>query len=429
MDRSCLHLLIVTVLASGCAAAQLQGGAIDDVVKHGRVGGGIIRDFWFDTPTSPIASLRVVAPANTTLVSEEDTSFRRDTGELRGTDFVWPYVIPPNRRHAEVISRATSSDAVIVPDPLDETRWLYVGTGAATISISCTSRTVQVEVSTSTQGEGSVDTLLGYAAGSLRRHVVEDVATRLDGTTPAAALRLFATRDHTAASYVRNAAVWTPPSLATMVAVWNSTSNGAQRAGTLISPRHVIFARHYQIAEGATLRFVTGDDVVVTRTMTAKASLPIVAGYYPDITVGVLDSDVPAGIAFAKVLPGDWEDYMPSPGPTRRIPALTLDQEAKALVSDLVHVADSTEHPFATFARPLDPALVQWYEDKVGGDSGQPAFLIINGEPVLLTVWTFGGGGSGTSIVRNKDAINALMTSLGGGYQLTEVDLSGFNSY
>lgn len=316
-----------------------------------------------------------------------------------------------------------------MPDPLDETRWLYVGTGSATISISCTSRTVQVEVSTSTQGEGSVDTLLGYAAGSLRRHVVDDVATRLDGTTPAAALRLFATRDHTAASYVRNAAVWIPPSLATTIAVWNSTSNGAQRAGTLISPRHVIFARHYQIAEGATLRFVTAANVVVTRTMTAKASLPVVAGYYPDITVGVLDSDVPEGIAFAKVLPGDWEDYMPSPGPTRRIPALTLDQEAKALVSDLVHVADSTDHPFATFARPVDPALTPWYEDKVGGDSGQPAFLIINDELVLLTVWTFGGGGSGTSIVRNKDAINALMTSLGGGYQLTEVDLSGFNRY
>ncbi|MEN9841224.1 MAG: hypothetical protein RL376_1024, partial [Verrucomicrobiota bacterium] len=70
-----------------------------------------------------------------------------------------------------------------------------------------------------------------------------------------------------------------------------------------------------------------------------------------------------------------------------------------------------------------------FYEEKIGGDSGNPAFLIINGQLVLLTCWTYGGGGSGTSVHNQKAAINTLMTTLGGGYQLTPVDLSAFPSY
>ena len=60
------------------------------------------------------------------------------------------------------------------------------------------------------------------------------------------------------------------------------------------------------------------------------------------------------------------------------------------------------------------------------GDSGNPMFIIINNQPVLLTVWTTGVSGSGTSVTAFKDDINYMMNSLGGGYQLDEIDLSGF---
>jgi hypothetical protein len=53
----------------------------------------------------------------------------------------------------------------------------------------------------------------------------------------------------------------------------------------------------------------------------------------------------------------------------------------------------------------------------------------VNGQLVVLTCWTFGGGGSGTSVVDQRAAVDALMTSLGGGYTTTAVDLSGFTSY
>lgn len=51
------------------------------------------------------------------------------------------------------------------------------------------------------------------------------------------------------------------------------------------------------------------------------------------------------------------------------------------------------------------------------------------GAPINLNTWTYGGAGAGSNLVPRKDAINTMMTNLGGGYQLTEVDLSSFPTY
>ena len=59
-------------------------------------------------------------------------------------------------------------------------------------------------------------------------------------------------------------------------------------------------------------------------------------------------------------------------------------------------------------------------------------FIIVNNQPVLLTVWTNGGAGGGTSVTAFKKDINDLMAYLDDKngnattYQLEEIDLSGF---
>lgn len=50
--------------------------------------------------------------------------------------------------------------------------------------------------------------------------------------------------------------------------------------------------------------------------------------------------------------------------------------------------------------------------------------MVVDGELVLLTVATHSGGG--TEIQAFTDDINTMMTTLGGGYQLTEIDLSKY---
>jgi len=53
----------------------------------------------------------------------------------------------------------------------------------------------------------------------------------------------------------------------------------------------------------------------------------------PDLTVGVLDADVPTNrISYAKILPDNYADYLRA---GERLPVLCLDQEEKAIVKDL----------------------------------------------------------------------------------------------
>lgn len=282
---------------------------------------------------------------------------------------------------------------------------------------SALSATVSVSPSTTTQY------FKQYASGSLAKNASDNVDNAISGKTPSTAKPIYSTQNHSTPTYTRNTSCWASSVDLTAISPWNSTG-GATRAGTLISPRHIIFAAHYQISNGATIRFVDNSNNIVTRTMTNKLTHPSYSPYYPDITVGILDSDVPAGISFAKILPQNWATYLPSLSSTYRIPALVLDQEEKALVSDLYALGN-----MANFITPLDTTRLSFFESIISGDSGNPAFLIISGSLVILTVWTYGGAGSGTSILAQKDAINTMMSTLGGGYSLTEISLSGFNTY
>jgi hypothetical protein len=231
---------------------------------------------------------------------------------------------------------------------------------------------------------------------------------------------IFSTQDHATPNYIRNANCWAADLDLTCISPWNSYSSYL-RAGTLISPRHIIYANHFSIPNGTTIRFVDSENYVVTRTLIS--SLRVGA---TDLRVGVLDVDV-TECTFAKILPGDdWADYIPNNG--YKIPALVLDQEEKALVDEVMYITGINN---ATgFKIPADATRKLFYESIIGGDSGNPSFLIINNQLVILTVWHYGLAGSGDSIVYNKSGIESAMTSLGGGYTtLTEIDLSSFNNY
>lgn len=299
----------------------------------------------------------------------------------------------------------------------------WVGDGRVTITARTGGYSKNKVLGLYTRQAYTTTSFTGYVSGSLARHAKDAVDGRLAGKT-VSAVRIFTSQNHTAPSYVRNTDGWPYDIDLTPISPWNS-SGGPRFAGTLISPRHILFAAHYQIPVGATVRFVRLDNTVVDIVMTAKLTHPLYTPYYPDLTVGVLASDVPAGISFAKVLPAAWASYLPSLSNAYSLPALCLDQEEKALVTDFTSVYGGK----VGFTRPTDSQRLLFYEDKIGGDSGNPAFLILNNTLVLVTVWTYGGAGSGTFVTYHKDAINTMMTQLGGGYQLTEIALGAFPSY
>lgn len=351
-------------------------------------------------------------------------------GEPTGETFEDDVVMSSTTTAADIFSEATLTPDLVVPvtyaslDPdvatVDATgavTWVSDGDARIVAKLGGAKKRFTIQVSKEAVPAG-FPVFSHWVEGSAARHCTDNVDSRLAGQSATEALRIFTTQNHGAATYVRNPDCWAAdfPNALTCLSPWNS-NGGHRKAGTAISPRHIVFASHYQYPNGTTVRFVGMDGTVYDRTMTAKSSI---AG--SDLTIGLLDSDLPEAIAFAKVLPDNWADYLPEISSVRRLPCLALDQEEKATVQDWVFEGASSQ-----LFPPTDPKRLEFYETKISGDSGNPAGPIINGDLVLLTVWT--SSLSGSSIRHHRAAINAAMTSLGGGYQLSEVDLSGFNNY
>lgn len=268
--------------------------------------------------------------------------------------------------------------------------------------------------------DGNISTtrsVTAFAKESAFANARDAVESRIAGKDPATAKPIFSLADHANSRYERNKESWVSDLDTTPISPWNDCA-GIFMAGTLVSPRHVVYATHFAMSIGTKIRFVTKDNQVVERTIINATSPKYTGMYFPDITVAVLDSDVPSSIGFAKVLPENWGPYMED---RPDLPCLALDQEEKALVTNLQYLNE-----YAAFDRPRDQTTRAFYEDIVWGDSGNPAFMIVDDQLVLLTVWTFGAGGAGTSIVKQSEQINKMMSDLGGGYQLTRVDLGGF---
>jgi hypothetical protein len=258
------------------------------------------------------------------------------------------------------------------------------------------------------------------------------IDSRVAGTNPTNAIRIFAIKDHANTNYIRNTNCWAAGIDLTCCSPWNSDLYH-KKAGTLISPRHVLFAAHYPVAVGETMHFVDSDNNAILRTLIGTKTHPDCIPWYPDLTVGLLNADVPTNtITFTAVLPDDYQNYL---GAGEGIPALCLDQEEKALIADIGYITSTNENNRITaFKYPFISDRLLYSEKIISGDSGNPAFLLLDNNPVLLTVWSYEGAGWGTSVTWFKSDINQMMADLDeqyngvtNGYQLIEIDLSGFD--
>lgn len=256
------------------------------------------------------------------------------------------------------------------------------------------------------------------ASADLATAMASSVDDRLVGKNPSTDKQVYSFYEtsSTSPTFVRNPSVWTGAIDWTGASPWNSTSYG-NRAGTLISPRHIVFANHYQIQPGAEVRFVAADNTVVSRTMTAAQSI---AG--TDITIGVLDSDVPNTIAHYPIMT---LDEMRAYLSTSTVPVVAFDQEEHAIVHEIragLFAVETLMHQ-----EPDTSPRSLFSEEIIGGDSGNPLFAVIGDQPViLLTHFT---AGTGPSLAYHRSQVASAMTALGGSYAPAYVDLSCFDSF
>lgn len=213
---------------------------------------------------------------------------------------------------------------------------------------------------------------------------------------------------------------WVPGSLASAIEQTTNVNlpfwRGSGFGFTAISPRHVIGCEHiYYMPDTLTLGGVTRSLV----DMEYVGPMNLYDNWSSDLLVGLYDGDFPS---FAKVFSADLlTDYLPSLA-THGVPAVVCNKFGQKL--QRMTTGTIWANSKLAFAK-INPSD----DDIVGGDSGNPAFLVVDGEPVLIGTLTGGGGGSVTTIHNQITAINAAMTALGGGHQLTEFDLSEYPTY
>lgn len=283
-----------------------------------------------------------------------------------------------------------------------------VSNGTAQVLVKSFKANKRVAAAVSRTNPSSFSKFTRFAPGSLARHCADAIDDQLEGDLP-----LFAVMNHSHSIYERNPACWAWDIDLSGVSVWNNL-RFQRKAGTLITRKHVIHAQHFGLHPGYVLRFVTPENELIEREVVAAAQL---GG--TDIRIATLDSDLPPSIASYAIMPADWADYLPSLD--RGIPVLTTDQEKKAWVLELRTIAGDS--PSAFCIAPTSEPRSAFTEAFVNGDSGNPAFLIVNGLAVLVTCWT--SPGAGPAYCGYIDEITAMVAP----YQVEVADFSAFPTY
>jgi len=206
----------------------------------------------------------------------------------------------------------------------------------------------------------------------------------------------------------------------TCASPWNATE-GNKRAGTAISRRHVLFARHYALANRE-IYFRMGDGSVHTNSVIATRTH---ADSSIDIGVGLLAYDLPSAIRPAKILPQNYYAYIKD---GHALPTLSFDQEEHALIHDVESVSSTVS------GRTPSGQRLEFSEQIVGGDSGNPRFFVMGDDLIILNTFFFGGNGSGPSVRHYSEVIQQFMDQLSSSanleasdYVLEEYNFGGFD--
>lgn len=238
-------------------------------------------------------------------------------------------------------------------------------------------------------------------------------------TADASSKQIFSSKSPSAVSpaFTRSSTCWAKNIDTSPQSIWNDhvagtaplNAGGYGGSGTLISPRHIIFANHYQFANGTTLVFVDMSNNSYTRTLSSSVQVGST-----DIRVGLLNSDI-TNVSFAKILDIDIADKTSS---SIKLPAFFMDQDRNALIGE--YYLNGT---IGVCLSPTESAQrTAFYETPIGGDSGNPICLVY--ENKIILTFTFYFPTQGPSLSYYISDINSAMTSLGGGYTATTFKFS-----
>lgn len=276
------------------------------------------------------------------------------------------------------------------------------------------------------------------------------------GTNAESDRELYIVRNPDSDIFTRNPSVWTNDFAQSLTCVSSfndptGTSRDGLHVGTLITPRHVIAAAHTHMANGDVMSFVDVDNNVYERTVltsyTVSVDLSVNLQQRPDVSVAVLDEELPAEITPCLVPPANFDDYFIDPtslsqGNIYPLLSLRVSNQQEAVVQ-LVSAVNGRGNginivtPFSGGNTPQSlaeyPHISQYCRPIYGPESGKPFILLIEGRSVVLSVLR--NAFASTGIHHFIDEINAVIRKVDSrldadtGYVVNTVNLSNFKRY
>ena len=263
----------------------------------------------------------------------------------------------------------------------------------------------------------------------LTTEMTNQIDSRIVGlSTSTGYMSLYSTRATSTGIWTKNTNVWTSrgdtPLDFSGQSVWNSTG-GYTKSGTMISPRHIVFANHYPITNGATMVFIDRNGSIVTRILSNQVNIT-----GTDIKVGILNEDIPDTVAYYPIISEEQiNNYLNPrgifPPEDLPIPMVTLDQDDDVIIRSYDFILDN--NMFETTNEFLSQLELMFFNIHIDGDSGNPGFFVVNNQLILnyIVKTPMDGEFYGSKITE----LNSIMSTLQGGsnpYQVLTYDMSCF---
>lgn len=192
---------------------------------------------------------------------------------------------------------------------------------------------------------------------------------------------------------------------------------GGQGLPTMISPRHYLCATHMH-CEDYTLAFLDTNNFTYFRKVLQRLDLT------NDITVGILDQDLPPSVGYLPVLPANYTNYLPA-NSTAILQGIGMNQDF-CLFGEPMNFGHGKIVAWNSALNVPSGLHTNWNVGLRGGDSSNPAMILIRNQLVLVSHNYFAN--SGPNYACYLDAINAAMHQLSKKYNTrTDYQLTTYN--
>ena len=196
-----------------------------------------------------------------------------------------------------------------------------------------------------------------------------------------------------------------------------SNGLGGQGCVNMISPRHCIFAKHMHEVPGQFMAaFLDTNNVIYWRTNMQTVFIT------NDISVGILNADLPPSVGFLPVLPTNYTNYLPVNG-SSIVQGIGMNQ-AKRLFGQPMNFTATSVNWDSMSTAPFGLST-DWNSALSGGDSSNPDMLLIGNQLVLVSHNWHGdtnGLGDGPNYASKFDTINQTMHYLSTNNAVTNTD-------